>query len=360
LALYAVIIGWWAAWALRSAVHSRTLVTLPVLACDVAVVSTLSVFTGLTSPEEWTSNVMRIGFFLIPLIAAAQLDPLISGLVAIPTVSAFLATCWITKAANYEPWASIILSTLVLVGLAGGSVGLSLIQRAKVETIAELARQRTQLLQDLLGVEKHERQSISERLHDGALQYVLVARQDIEDVRDGSTAAADRVDVALVECSQLLRDVVRELHPDVLARLGLKAALSALTDSVTSRAGLVVELDARSWPDGMRTDADYVLYSAARETLTNVVKHARAKHVWIDLERADGLGSLRVADDGVGISQAVMAEKARAGHIGLASIRAKASAAGGRCDVRGTSPGTEITISIPLRTEESLTVVGSP
>jgi two-component system NarL family sensor kinase len=82
--------------------------------------------------------------------------------------------------------------------------------------------------------------------------------------------------------------------------------------------------------------------------------------VWIDLERADGLGSLRVADDGVGISQAVMAEKARAGHIGLASIRAKASAAGGRCDVRGTSPGTEITISIPLRTEESLTVVGSP
>ena len=35
-------------------------------------------------------------------------------------------------------------------------------------------------------------------------------------------------------------------------------------------------LDARSWPDGLRTDADYVLYSAARETLTNVIKHARA------------------------------------------------------------------------------------
>ena len=42
---------------------------------------------------------------------------------------------------------------------------------------------------------------------------------------------------ALVECSQLLRDVVRELHPDVLARLGLKAALSALTESLTSRTG---------------------------------------------------------------------------------------------------------------------------
>ena len=142
-------------------------------------------------------------------------------------MSAFIATCWITQASNYEPWASILLSSLVLAGFAGGSVALSLIQRSKVETIADLARQRAQLLQELLGVEKHERQSISERLHDGALQYVLVARQDMEDVRDGSMAAADRVESALVECSQLLRDVVRELHPDVLSRLGLKAAMSA-------------------------------------------------------------------------------------------------------------------------------------
>ena len=371
LAAYAVVVACWGFWALRPAARtvavSRTVVTLLVLACDVAAVSVLSVLTGLTSPDDWTSDVMRIGFFLIPLIAAAQLDPVISGLVAMPTTAAFVATCWITKAANHEPWASIVLSTLVLVGLAGGSVLLSLIQRSKVDTIADLARQRRQLLQDLLGVEKHERQSISERLHDGALQCVLVARQDMEDVRDGSMAAADRVDVALVECSQLLRDAVRELHPDVLARMGLKAALAALTDSLTSRTGLVVELDARSWPEGVRTDADYVLYSAARETLTNVVKHARAEHVWIDLERDDGLGSLRVADDGVGISRAVMAEKARAGHIGLESIRAKALAAGGRCDVRSTSPGTEITIAIPLgkqmsdsESEAGGLAVGSP
>ena len=133
----------------------------------------------------------------------------------------------------------------MLAGLAGGSVALSLIQRSKVDRIAELARQRAQLLQDLLGVEKHERQSISERLHDGALQCVLVARQDMEDVRDGSMAA-HRVDSAVVECSQLLRDVVRELHPDVLSRLGLKAALSALTESLTSRTELAVVLDARS------------------------------------------------------------------------------------------------------------------
>src|SRR6476661_2294393 len=353
LVLYALIVGCWGAWALRTAARAvastRTLLTLLVLAADVVVVSVLSVFTGLTSPEEWTSNVMRNGFFLIPLIAAAQLDPVISAVVAIPTLSAFIATCWITQAANYEPWASILLSSLVLAGLAGGSVALSLIQRSKVETIAELARQRTQLLHDLLGVEKHERQSISERLHDGALQCVLVARQDMEDVRDGSMAAADRVDSALVECSRLLRDVVRELHPDVLARLGLKSAISGLTESLSSRTELSVDLAAPTWPDGLRTEADYVLYSAAREALTNVIKHARAHHIWIELEHHEELASLRISDDGVGISEATIARKAEEGHIGMASIRAKVLASGGQFDVRSTSPGTEVTISIPLR-----------
>ena len=145
LALYAVLVGCWGAWALRTvartAVFTRMFVTIVVLAADVAVVSVLSVLTGLTSHDDWTSNVMRNGFFLIPLIAAAQLDPVISGVLAIPTLSAFIATCWITQASNYEPWASIFLSSTVLAGLAGGSVALSLIQRSKVETITELAQQ---------------------------------------------------------------------------------------------------------------------------------------------------------------------------------------------------------------------------
>jgi len=156
-----------------------------------------------------------------------------------------------------------------------------------------------------------------------------------------------------------LRDVVRELHPDVLAQLGLKAALTALTDSLTSRTELTIELDARRWPDGLRTDADYVLYSAARETMTNVIKHAQAHHIWIDLDRDDGLAVLRVSDDGVGISEAAMAQKAQEGHIGLSSIRAKALASEGQFDVRSTSPGTEITISVPLRALSADTETGA-
>jgi two-component system NarL family sensor kinase len=98
----------------------------------------------------------------------------------------------------------------------------------------------------------------------------------------------------------------------------------------------------------VRTEADHVLYGAAREALTNVLKHARAKNVWVELESVDGLATLRIADDGVGISQAKVAQSLEGGHIGMASTRTKVLAADGQFDVRATSPGTEVTVSIPL------------
>jgi two-component system, NarL family, sensor kinase len=339
-------------------IQPRKLVTLLVLGSDVAVVSVLSVLTGIISPENWTSDVLRYGLFLIPLIAAAQLDPSISGAMAIPTVSAFFAAAWITKSENQEPWASILLTTTVLTGLAAGSVALSRIQRSKVEMIGHLALQRTELLEELLGLEKRERQTLSERLHDGALQYVLVARQDMEDVRSGSIVAVDRVESSLIECSQLLRDVVRELHPEVLARAGLKSAVATLADSITARTELAVQLDSHTWPDVLRTDGDHVLYSAAREILTNAIKHAHAHNIHIELASGAGLALLRIGDDGVGITEASFARSVEKGHIGLASIRAKVLASGGRFDVRATSPGTEITISIPLRQPTAATDIG--
>jgi two-component system, NarL family, sensor kinase len=353
LTTYVVIVGCWSIWALRPAaravIHTKKLVIFLVLGADVAVVSILSALTGITSPESWTSNALRNGLFLIPLIAAAELNPEISGAMAIPTVLTLVAVSWITKSANEEPWTYILLSAIVLATLAAGSIALSRIQRSRVNMIGDLARQRTQLLEELLGLEKHERQALSERLHDGALQYVLAARQDLEEVRSGSIVAVDRVESSLAETSHLLRDVLRELHPEVLARAGLKSAITQLTDSMITRTELAVDFDSQTWPDSLHTTADHVLYSAAREILTNAIKHAHAHNVCIELGRKPGLAFVRVADDGVGISPASLSRSVESGHIGLASIRAKVLASGGHFDVRANFPGTEVTISIPLR-----------
>jgi two-component system NarL family sensor kinase len=342
----------WGLWALRPAnragVEIRRSIALLMLFADVAVVSVLSVETGLSSPDTWTSDVLHYGLFLIPLIAAAQLDPFVSAVIAVPTVVAFFVVKWVDQAANGdEPWGSILTKTAILFGLAAGSVAVSWIQQSKERTIASLAQERSRLLEEVVNLEKRERQSLSERLHDGALQYVLASRREMEEVREGSTEAMDRVDLALGECSRLLRDVVRELHPEVLARAGLRAAITSLADGIAASTNLAVHVDSAGWPDDLRTEADHLLYSAAREFSTNTIKHAKAENLSFILRRSDGQAMLRIADDGVGIPPERLAQSVENGHIGFASIRAKVLALGGELNING-SPGTEIAISLPL------------
>lgn len=348
---YVVVVIGWSFWALRPAnpagIETMRSVALLMLCADVAVVSILSVETGLSSPNTWTSDVLQHGLFLIPLIAAAQLDPFVSAVIAIPTVGAFFVVNWVDKEANGdEPWGSILSTTAVLFGLAAGSVALSWIQQTNSRTIANLAQERTHLLEEVISLEKRERQTLSERLHDGALQYILASRREMEEVREGSGDAMDRVDSALAESSRLLRDVVRELHPEVLARAGLKAAIASLADGIASRTNLTVHFESDGWPDDLRTDADHLLYSAAREFSTNAIKHAQAENLRFALQHADGRAMLRIADDGVGIPRERLALSVEKGHIGFASIRAKVLAVGGVLEIH-SPPGTEIAISLP-------------
>ncbi len=351
---YIAAIACWGLWAMRPANHAgieaRRSVALLMLFADVAVVSILSVESGLSSPNTWTSDVLHYGLFLIPLIAAAQLDPFVSAVIAVPTVAAYVVVLWVDQAANGdEPWGSILTTTGVLFGLAAGSVTLSWIQQSKERTIVQLAQERSRLLEEIVTLEKRERQTLSERLHDGALQYVLASRREMEEVREGSAESMDRVDLALGECSRLLRDVVRELHPEVLARAGLRAAITSLADGIAARTNLAVHVDFDDWPDDLRTDADHLLYSAAREFSTNAIKHAKADNLRFTLQRSEGRATLCIADDGVGIQPERLALSVETGHIGFASIRAKVLALGGVLDVHDAR-GTEIAISLPSQT----------
>ena len=351
---YVVAVTMWCVAALRpasrSAMGGRRTLSLLMLGTDLAVVAALSALTGVVSPDSWTSDVLRTGLFLIPLIAAAQLDPYVSGAIVVPTLTTYLVVAWINQQANAEPWGSILLTFLILAALAGGSGAVSYLQRARLTAIDELAGQRSTLLEELVTLEKQERQTLSERLHDGALQYVIVARQDLEDVRAGSADATDRADSALGEATALLRNVVRELHPAVLSAAGLSDAPGALAEGIGERSRPTVHFDAGSWPESGSTGADYLLYSAAREAVTNALKHAGAENLWIELGRAGDDAWVRVSDDGVGISPDAVAHSVENGHIGMASMRAKVQAAGGAFTARPTDPGTEVEICLPVGT----------
>ncbi len=353
LAVYLAIVGLWAVWAFTRRRPRERLsppVAFAVLLADVTVVGALTAITGIASPQEWTSDVLSQGLFIIPIIAAAQLSARISAAMAVPTLLSFVVANWLNQAANQEPWPPIFLHAAVLVALAGGSVVLSYIQRSRIQTIRGLLEQRTRLLDEMVGLETREQTELSERLHDGALQSVLAARYDLAAIRAaGSTEALDRMNSALTDSVHLLRDVVRELHPEVLDRSGLRAAVEQLAHSVAERGELTVDLDVDGWPEGIRTDADRILFGCAREITNNVVKHARAGTVEIGLELGNTMARLHIRDDGVGMGGVDLTRVVEQGHIGLASVRTKVLAADGSFDIDSDSTGTEMTVTVPVR-----------
>ncbi len=200
-----------------------------------------------------------------------------------------------------------------------------------------------------MSTEDRERRALAEQLHDGALQYLLGARHDLEDARERAEPEAfARLQLALTESSRLLRSTVAELHPAVLEHAGLARALRQLADSAApgGRPAMAVELD--GWSEELRTPVDGLLFAAARELLSNVVKHADASSATITLSHEHGTARLVVADDGRGIHTEAPEHALASGHIGLASYRARIEAAGGTLSLSGAhGSGTIALVELP-------------
>ena len=150
--------------------------------------------------------------------------------------------------------------------------------------------------------------------------------------REAVTQAVKDLSEAIGE----LRDLARGIHPAVLSEAGLQTALGSLLDRSPLPARLDVRL-AEEPPAAVAAAA----YFAISEALTNVLKHARATDVLVEVTESGGTLRILVMDDGVG------GVDPRAGS-GLRGLADRIDAAGGTLGV--TSPasgGTRLEVSLP-------------
>ena len=317
---------------------------------DVLAVTALALVADMSAEQTWTAFVTVFAFFLVPVLAAAQLNPWACGVVSAVAVVMHLVASAATRHADTEPWASLLLRTGILAVVGLGCVLLSALQRGRVMAISGLAADRARLVDELVDVEQRERSDLAEHLHDGALQYVLAARQDLEDV-GSDQVAGERVDHALGQAVSMLRSTLTQLHPAVVREAGLVAALQDLTGDIAHRGRLQVGLSTDGWGDA-RTSGDELLLRTAQELLVNVVKHAGATSAQVELALADvdglTLAHLTVTDDGRGIDGRDPGRPA-VGHLGLASRRIHVEAIGGKMHLDPVPPhGTRVEVKVPV------------
>lgn len=193
-----------------------------------------------------------------------------------------------------------------------------------------------QLTRLMLHVQEDERRRIARELHDEAGQLLTAVKIELE--LDGQANAGALVGRALAQ----VRDLSNLLRPSVLDDLGLVAALRALADDFSARAGIRIALDVEGATGRLPSDTEVVIYRVVQEALTNVVRHARATVARVRIASDGQIVQVVVDDDGTGAGGA----SPRLGWLGM---RERVTAHGGRLDI-GTAPdgGVRLDARIPV------------
>ncbi|HEX6249207.1 MAG TPA: sensor histidine kinase [Nocardioidaceae bacterium] len=141
-----------------------------------------------------------------------------------------------------------------------------------------------------------------------------------------------------------MRKISRRLRPELLEDLGLQSAVAALVSSLSARVpSLKVRRRFEGRFAGIDDETELVVFRVAEEALTNVERHANARHVEVALTRQGDDVVLRVTDDGVGVG----ASEERTGILGM---RERAALVGGRLSVVPLAgKGTEVRLDVPVR-----------
>ena len=224
--------------------------------------------------------------------------------------------------------------------------------------LALAARERE--LQDLVGrlllEQEEERRRVAYDVHDGLAQLTASVYQRLQAYEyqyrprpDAEQKSLDETVAVAQQTVQEARRVIANLRPTALDDFGLGVAVRRQVEYLRAQGWLI------AYDDGLRGERfpaplETALYRVTQEALNNIRKHARTKHVWLDLARDDAGITLRVRDVGVGLDPSLIRPDRGAGEqIGLRSMRERVTLLGGQFQIASEPQhGTQILATIPF------------
>ncbi len=241
-----------------------------------------------------------------------------------------------------------------VVGLIGASLDVSDQKRIQKERLDALTN--TMVQRQLLENREKERQAIARDLHDGPIQLLSSTLFNLQIVKEALDDA--ELQVELTQASTNLKSVVRnlrslmnELRPPALIRFGFaKSALMHAEDFREQNRDMKLYLQLLDQGELLSEDAHLALFRIYQESLNNIVKHAKATKVWVQLNRKENMIRLQIHDNGQGFHVPNdLSSQVKNQHYGLAGIKERAEALGGEFKILSVvGVGTTILVSVPI------------
>ncbi len=215
-----------------------------------------------------------------------------------------------------------------------------------------------QLVNKLITAQEDERRFIAADLHDGIIQSLLAIWYRLQRISADEDMKPQEWQGEITELTGVLNDQIQEirrilydLRPIILDNYGLIPAVEAHVNHISEKHDLPVELRISGVKQRLASKTEVALFRILQEALTNVIKHAAASKVKVDLVLKEESIVLVVEDDGAGINKNQDDEPQTIKRLGLAGINERALLLGGNCKIDSTpGKGTRIKVSIPVKT----------
>lgn len=220
-------------------------------------------------------------------------------------------------------------------------------ERKRAEQVLQASQDKlSALAAELSLTEERERRRIALALHDQVVQNLALGKLKLDQaLKKGlipaQTAVTDLLGI-LDGSMRNLRNLSTDLSHPLLYEIGLKSAIEGLGERLAAEHGFSLVIlgdEAMDFPEDVRV----ILFQMARELLINVIKHARASTVAVQITIKKGSVCLEVVDDGAGFDLATCQEG-----FGRAHIRQRVALLGGSMMIStAAGMGTSVVIEIP-------------
>ena len=224
-------------------------------------------------------------------------------------------------------------------------------RKRAAKELEEANHQLRLLSRRLFDAQEEERRHLARELHDEVGQALTAAKINLQSVTgNGGSAHLARLQETTAILDRLLgqvRKISLDLRPSMLDDLGLVPALRSLLDQQGRRASVAVRLSAENMPENLDPEIQTTCFRIAQEAITNVLRHAHATHIDVDLRRENGKFRLLIRDNGLGFDAG--SPQAQTVGLGLIGIKERAALIGGRAKIISSpNKGTTIEVFLPL------------
>jgi two-component system sensor histidine kinase UhpB len=217
------------------------------------------------------------------------------------------------------------------------------------------------LASHLQDVREEERLIMSREIHDQLGQQLTIMKMDINwlkkrtvlPINDATKEKMEALNTMIDDTIKMVRRIATELRPSLLDDLGLGAALEWHLTEFQKRSGIEVHYEGLSQELPLPVTVKTALFRIVQESLTNVARYARAKHVLVTLKNVEDHLHLTIRDDGIGFDPADLATKKSFGIVGM---RERSAMMDGKYSILSSpGQGTTVKVIVPLQQAGELT-----